>query len=270
VTPGWSNWADRDLFIRALPAGDYALEVQGRTGTGRQPASITYRFQVQPRWYEQLWVLGLVVAALLAVGLVVALWLVRQRTERFLEANRRLEARIAERTHELEDVNRKLAELATEDALTGVANRRALENGLRREWYRCLDQRRPLSVLMIDVDHFKAYNDAHGHLEGDVQLKGIAQRLNQQHDPQRELLARYGGEEFALLLPGVHPAEAVRRAEQIRAAIAASDAGMTVSIGVAGFVPDVQVEPDSLLRRADAALYGAKRAGRNRVQSDAG
>ncbi|MFP5516104.1 MAG: diguanylate cyclase domain-containing protein, partial [Alphaproteobacteria bacterium] len=64
----------------------------------------------------------------------------------------------------------------------------------------------------------------------------------------------------------VHPAEAVRRAEQIRAAIASSDAGMTVSIGVAGFVPDVQVEPDSLLRRADAALYGAKRAGRNRVQ----
>ncbi|KFN45571.1 hypothetical protein N790_09715 [Arenimonas malthae CC-JY-1] len=270
VTPGWSNWADRDLFIRALPAGDYALEVQGRTGTGRQPAGITYRFQVQPRWYEQLWVLGLVATALLAGGLVVALWLVRQRTERFLEANRRLEARIAERTHELEDVNRKLAELATEDALTGVANRRALENGLRREWYRCLDQRRPLSVLMIDVDHFKAYNDAHGHLEGDVQLKGIAQRLNQQHDPQRELLARYGGEEFALLLPGVHPAEAVRRAEQIRAAIASSDAGMTVSIGVAGFVPDVQVEPDSLLRRADAALYGAKRAGRNRVQADAG
>ena len=270
VTPGWSEWADRDLFIRALPAGDYALEVQARTGTGRQPAALTYRFQVLPRWHEQWWVRGLGLLALLGAGVLAALWGVRLRTERFLADNRRLEARIAERTHELEDANRRLAEMATEDALTGVANRRALENGLRREWYRCLDQRRPLSVLMIDVDHFKAYNDAHGHLEGDVQLRGIAQRLARQHDPQRELLARYGGEEFALLLPGVHLSEATRRAEAIRLAIAGSDAGMTVSIGVAGAVPELQAEPDSLLRRADAALYAAKRAGRNRVATDAG
>ena len=270
VTPGWSEWADRDLFIRALPAGDYALQVQARTGTGRQAPDMTYRFRVLPHWYEQWWMQALGVAALLALGVLASLWVVRLRTERFREDNRRLEARIAERTHELEDANRRLAELATEDALTGVANRRALENGLRREWFRCLDQRRPLSVLMIDVDHFKAYNDAHGHLEGDVQLRGIAQRLARQHDPQRELLARYGGEEFALLLPGVHPAEAVRRAEAIRAAIAASDAGMTVSVGVAGAVPELQAEPDSLLRRADAALYAAKRGGRNRVEADAG
>ncbi|GGA81104.1 GGDEF domain-containing protein [Arenimonas soli] len=270
VTPDWSDWADRDLFIRSLPPGDYALEVQARTGTGRQPAAMTYRFRVLPFWYQQWWVQALGGLVVLGLAVTVALWLVRLRTERFLEANRRLEARIAERTHELEDANRRLAELATEDALTGVANRRALENGLRREWYRCLDQRRSLSVLMIDVDHFKAYNDAHGHLEGDVQLRGIAQRLATQHDPQRELLSRYGGEEFALLLPGVHAEEATRRAESIRAAIASSDAGMTVSIGVAGMVPDVQSEPDSLLRRADAALYEAKRAGRNRVATDAG
>jgi diguanylate cyclase (GGDEF)-like protein len=270
VTPGWSDWTDRDLAIRALAAGDYSLEVQARTRNGRQAAAMNYRFRVEPRWYEQWWVIAFGLVALAALAVAATLWAVRQRTERYLAANRRLEARIAERTRELEELNRKLAELVTEDALTGVANRRALENGLRREWYRCLDQRRPLSVLMIDVDHFKAYNDTHGHLEGDVQLRGIAQRLNQQHDPQRELLARYGGEEFALLLPGVHQDEALRRAEQIRAAIASSDAGMTVSIGVAGFVPDVQVEPDALLRRADAALYVAKRSGRNRVAADAG
>ena len=270
VTPEWSAWTDRDLFIRALPAGDYALEVQARTLTGRQPPSMIYRFRVLPRWYEQWWAiaLGLLAVAGLASGLTV--WSVRRRTERYLLENRRLEARIAERTHELEELNRRLAELVTEDALTGVANRRALENGLRREWYRCLDQRRPLSVLMIDVDHFKAYNDAHGHLEGDVQLRRIAQRLAAEHDPQRELLSRYGGEEFALLLPGVHREEAARRAEQIRAAISASDIGMTVSIGVAGFEPDLQADPESLLRRADAALYAAKRGGRNRVETDAG
>ena len=270
VTPDWSRWTDRDLFIRALPAGDYLLEVEARTLNGRQAPSMSYRFRIEPRWYEEWWVLALLLVALGSLAVAATLWAVRQRTERFLAANRRLEARIAERTRELEEVNRQLAELVTEDALTGVSNRRALETGMRREWFRCLDQRRPLSVLMIDVDNFKAYNDAHGHLEGDVQLRGIAQRLSQQHDPQRELLARYGGEEFALLLPGVHQAEAMRRAESIRAAIAASDAGMTVSIGVAGFVPELQADTDSLLRRADAALYAAKRAGRNRVEADAG
>jgi diguanylate cyclase (GGDEF)-like protein len=268
VTPEWSAWTDRDLFIRALPAGDYGLEVQARTRNGRQAATLNYRFQVQRRWYEQWWMIGLGLVAFGALSVAFTLWLIRRRTERYLAANRRLEARIAERTRELEDLNRQLAELVTEDALTGVANRRALESGLRREWFRCLDQRRPLSVLMIDVDHFKAYNDAHGHLEGDVQLRGIAQLLHAQHDPQRELLARYGGEEFALLLPGVHQPEAARRAEALRAVIAGSEAGMTVSVGVAGAVPDVQAEPDSLLRRADAALYAAKRAGRNRVQTD--
>lgn len=112
---------------------------------------------------------------------------------------------------------------------------------------------------MIDVDNFKAYNDAHGYLEGDVQLRGIAQRLSQQHD-QRELLARYGGEEFALLLPGVQQAEAMRRAENIRAAIAASDAGMTVSIGVAGFVPEVQADPTVAPRRQCALRRQTRRA----------
>ena len=212
VTPEWSAWTDRDLFIRALPAGSYSLEVQARTRNGREASTMHYRFDVERRWYEHWWTAALGVVALGALAAAFTLWLVRRRTERYLEANRRLEARIAERTRELEDLNRQLAELVTEDALTGVANRRALETGLRREWFRCLDQRRPLSVLMIDVDHFKAYNDAHGHLEGDVQLRGIAQRLSQQHDPKRELLARYGGEEFALLLPGVHPEEALRRA----------------------------------------------------------
>ena len=149
-----------------------------------------------------------------------------------------------------------------------MANRRALENGLQREWYRCLDQRRPLSVLMIDVDHFKKYNDAHGHLEGDVLLRTIAQHLHSLHDPKRELLARYGGEEFALLLPGVHLEEAIRRAENIRVATAEHIGGTTISIGVAGFIPAMQGDSVNLLRRADAALYRAKRAGRNRIEAD--
>ncbi len=266
----WSAWTDRDLYIRAITPGEYLLQVEARTRSGRIAAPTSYRYKIMPRWHERAWVRGVGVLALLGlVGLLVQEF-VRRRTQRYVEANRKLEARIGERTHELEEVNRKLAELATEDALTGVSNRRALENGLQREWYRCHDQRRPLSALMIDVDHFKKYNDAHGHLEGDVLLRSIAKQLSSLHDPKRELLARYGGEEFALLLPGVHQDEAMRRAEKIRVAMQEHIGETTISIGVAGFVPSMQGDSMSLLRRADAALYRAKRAGRNRVEADTG
>jgi len=265
----WSNWTDRDLYIRAITPGDYLLQVEARTRSGRAAAPTSYRYRILPRWHERWWVRLIGVLVLLGLIALLVQEFVRRRTERYVETNRKLEARIGERTHELEAVNRKLAELATEDALTGVANRRALENGLQREWYRCLDQRRPLSALMIDVDHFKRYNDAHGHLEGDVLLRTIAQHLYAQHDPKRELLARYGGEEFALLLPGVHQDEAVRRAEKIRVAMQEHIGETTISIGVAGFVPTMQGDSMNLLRRADAALYRAKRAGRNRVEGDA-
>jgi diguanylate cyclase (GGDEF)-like protein len=265
----WSAWTDRDLYIRAITPGDYLLQVEARTRSGRRAAPTSYRYRILPRWHERWWVRGLGLLALLGVVALLVQEFVRRRTQRYVEANRQLESRIGERTHELEEVNRKLAELATEDALTGVANRRALENGLQREWYRCHDQRRPLSVLMIDVDHFKKYNDAHGHLEGDILLRSIARQLSALHDPKRELLARYGGEEFALLLPGVHQDEAVRRAEKIRVALHEHIGETTISVGVAGFVPSVQGDSMNLLRRADAALYRAKRAGRNRVEVDA-
>jgi len=266
----WSAWTDRDLYIRAITPGDYLLQVEARTRNGRIAAPASYRYRILPRWHENWWVRALGVLVLLGVIALLVQEFVRRRTQRYVEANRKLEARIGERTHELEEVNRKLAELATEDALTGVSNRRALENGLQREWYRCHDQRRPLSALMIDVDHFKKYNDTHGHLEGDVLLRKIAQQLHGLHDPKRELLARYGGEEFALLLPGVHQDEAVRRAEKIRIALHEHFGETTISIGVAGFVPGMQGDAMGLLRRADAALYRAKRAGRNRVEVDAG
>ena len=267
-TDGWSDWTDRDLYVRALTHGDYVLEVEARTRNGRTAGPVSYRYRVLPQWHERWWVRLLGAIALLALIALLVQEFIRRRTQRYLETNRKLEARIADRTFELEAVNRKLAELATEDALTGVANRRALEQGLQREWYRCLDQRRPLSVLMIDVDHFKRYNDTHGHLEGDVLLRTIAQHLASLHDPKRELLSRYGGEEFALMLPGVHLEEAQRRGEAVREAMHRNVTETTVSIGVAGFVPSVQGEPNSLLRRADAALYRAKRAGRNRVEVD--
>lgn len=268
VSDDWSSWTDRDLFIRPQPPGDYALELEARTRAGREAESITYRFTVLPHWYEILWVRFLILVVAVALVCLLTYWIIRRRVAKYREDNTKLEKRISDRTTELEAVNQRLSELVTEDSLTGVSNRRALEQGLQREWFRCQDQRRPLSALMIDVDHFKQFNDKHGHLEGDVLLREIAQTLKHEHDPKRELLARFGGEEFALLLPGVNLDEALRRAEKIRKRIIEENKIVTVSIGVAGFVPSIQVEQNSLLRRADAALYRAKRAGRNRTEKD--
>ncbi len=264
----WSGWSDRDLFIRAQPPGDYVLELQARTRAGREAEAISYRYTMLPHWYEILWVRLLILLSTLALVFLLTYWIIRRRVAKYREDNLKLEKRISERTIELESLNQKLSELATEDSLTGVLNRRALEQGLQREWYRCLDQRRSLSALMIDVDHFKQFNDKYGHLEGDVLLREIAQTLKSNHDAKRELLARFGGEEFALLLPGVSLDDAVQRADKIRQTVSEHNKNVTVSIGVAGFVPSIQMEQISLLRRADAALYRAKRGGRNRVEKD--
>jgi len=264
----WSAWTDQDLFIRAQAPGDYIFELQARTRAGRMAETISYRYTVLPHWYEILWVRFLILLGGVAAISLFTYWVIRSRIAKYREDNNKLEKRISERTTELESLNQRLSELVIEDPLTGVANRRALEQGLQREWFRCLDQRRPLSALMIDVDHFKQFNDKHGHLEGDVLLREIAQTLKKEHDPKRELLARFGGEEFALLLPGINQEDAVRRADNIRQIMILQNKNVTVSIGVAGFIPSIQAEQSSLLRRADAALYRAKRAGRNRVESD--
>jgi len=271
VGPGntgeWSDWGARDDAVVAAVAGPHVLTVEARTASGRTAAPLVYSYRVLPPWYQQWWARLLALAMSVVAGTLLVREFVRRRTLRYERINRELEARIDERTHELETLNRQLSELATQDALTGVANRRAMEHGLQREWVRGLDRRQPLSVLMIDVDLFKRYNDTHGHLEGDVMLQTIAENLHALHDPERELLARFGGEEFALLLPGTSQNAALMRAETIRAAIQDRVPEITISVGVAGFVPSDGVESIDLLRRADAALYRAKAAGRNRVEA---
>jgi diguanylate cyclase (GGDEF)-like protein len=268
VSANWSAWSDRDLFIRALPPGQYDFELQAKTRAGQTVDPIVYRFEVLPFWYQRLWVKILGLLLILGSIALMSYSFIRARTARYREDNAKLEQRISERTQQLESANQRLSELAIEDPLTGVANRRALEQGLQREWFRCMDQNQCLSAMMIDVDHFKRYNDKHGHLEGDNVLREIAQSLQFEHDSQRELFARFGGEEFALLLPGISLEETLRRAELIRNKISKFPNNITVSIGVAGFVPSLHMEKNSLLRRADAALYRAKRLGRNRVEAD--
>jgi diguanylate cyclase (GGDEF)-like protein len=167
-----------------------------------------------------------------------------------------------------------LRELSSLDGLTGIANRRSFDEVLAREWSRALSEGRPLSLAMADIDHFKGYNDRHGHLAGDACLKQVAQAIDSLANRASDLAARYGGEEFALILPNADArtaAEMAARVVQCVAALAlrhgASDtaATVTVSVGVATRVPSPQAQPSELIAAADAALYQAKEGGRNRV-----
>jgi len=160
------------------------------------------------------------------------------------------------------------------DPLTGVANRRRFDEALHQEWQRAMRDRRPIALLMVDSDAFKAYNDCYGHQAGDEILRRIAHAMRSLLERPADLVARYGGEEFTILLPGTDEAGTRHIAEHVRRVIleeqivhANSAAGfVTVSIGCWSVVPDAGNSPAMLIREADAALYAAKHKGRNRVE----
>jgi len=172
---------------------------------------------------------------------------------------------------------RKLAErrverLAYEDVLTGLANRRRFEHALRTEWRRRVRAALPLSVIALDIDHFKRYNDTFGHVEGDRCLRAVGGSLRPCARRAADVAARLGGEEFWLLLCDTSAEQAARVAEQVRRTVAQLGARdgvcrkVTVSAGVATAAPDRIGSPETLMREADAALYAAKRAGRDCVR----
>jgi diguanylate cyclase (GGDEF)-like protein len=188
-----------------------------------------------------------------------------------------LERKVAERTEELARANDRLERLSVTDALTGLANRRRFEEVLSGEWHRGQRSGTPLALAMIDIDHFKLYNDQYGHVAGDRCLQRVAALLGR-HIGDADLAARYGGEEFAVVMPGTDLDAALRRAQQLRAAVVklaephrlADEQLVTVSVGVAAIVPPAGCDVRDLAEEADAELYRAKRAGRNRVMPQRG
>jgi len=201
---------------------------------------------------------------------------VAQRTRELQEANQRLEKEIDLRRRAEEDLRQSNAELqvlAHTDRLTGVANRNQLDQQLAMEWQRHRREQKPIALLMIDADHFKAYNDCFGHLAGDRCLIRIAEVVQRTCNRPGDLLARFGGEEFVLLLPDTDCQGAVTVAERVQEALehqaiphpkAVVAGRVSVSIGIACQVPDAHNTPQELLASADAALYRAKAGGRNR------
>jgi len=198
-------------------------------------------------WQREVTRLGAIMSGLVLFVLGTALFLAR-------EIGRRARA---------ED---KLEELATTDALTGLRNRRKFDSEIDSEWRRAARQKTPLALLMIDADHFKAYNDTYGHQAGDQVLVGIAICISDSVGRAGDCTARYGGEEFAVLLPGCNAPDAHAVAEKIRLRVqqwSEGPATNTVSIGVASLTPGSSMHWTLLLEAADKALYAAKAGGRN-------
>ncbi len=175
---------------------------------------------------------------------------------------------------ELQASNKKLLQLSQQDPLTGIANRRHFNDFLRHEWQRARREKTYVSLVLLDIDYFKAYNDHYGHQAGDRCLRQVADILGREINRPGDMVARYGGEEFVIVLPNTplegaaHIAESLRRAiekQNIEHLHSPAAAQVTLSMGVAGTSASSSATAESLLRAADRALYKAKRGGRNRV-----
>lgn len=182
---------------------------------------------------------------------------------------------LQESQRQLETLNVQLLQLSSTDGLTGISNRRSFDEQLTIEWRRGTRDNTSLSVVMIDIDFFKRFNDSLGHQKGDEGLKKVAMIVKDTLKRVTDMAARYGGEEFVALLPNTEPDGAMNIAEMIRSSVEkagiehpSSDVSkyVTISLGVASFVPNSAQSPDKLIKAADQALYLAKHAGRNRVE----
>ncbi|GAB5605810.1 diguanylate cyclase [Sideroxyarcus sp. TK5] len=188
-----------------------------------------------------------------------------------------MQRKLVDVTQKLDGANAELLRLSTTDALTGIANRRSLDSFLEREWRRCLRMKKPLALVMMDIDYFKLFNDKYGHQTGDDCLKKVADRIARAAPRGTDLAARFGGEEFTLVLGETDQDGAMWIAERVRQMVAdlkvphyaTGSKFVSISCGVVSVLPDDKVSLEILVKSADAALYQAKRSGRDRVVAGA-
>lgn len=203
---------------------------------------------------------------------------IHQSEVRLQQINQQLAQQVKNHTSELEFRNQELKKLflhATTDKVTGIANRYRLEDFLQREWGNAIRNQISVSVIMIDIDRFKQYNDTYGHQAGDHCLRQVAQTINNTVRRPKDLAARYGGEEFIVVLSDVSPDGAITVAENIRSQVEALaiphtttevNDYVTVSLGVSHTIPTINSQVEGLILAADKALYLAKQKGRDRVE----
>ncbi|MES2018335.1 MAG: diguanylate cyclase [Pseudomonadota bacterium] len=269
------DWVYTDATRRAatytnLDPGTYTFSVKAANNQGLwNDVETSMIVDILPPWYKTWWFrLGL---ALFGMSLLTTAY--QARVKHLTRRQIQLEAMVAARTHELEDSNARLAELSSTDGLTGINNRRGFDAALESEWGRAARNGYPLALAMLDVDHFKAYNDHYGHQAGDQCLRTVADLIAAHGRRTSDLVARYGGEEFALLAPATDAQHAMSIARGICDALAhlalphakSPHGVITISIGVATAMPDEDVSWTTLIEKADRALYQAKQDGRNRA-----
>ena len=305
---GLSNdWIDagqlREAFYTNLPPGTYRFDLRCVNVDGGWSATRSFQFTILPHLYQMLWFRLLSILVIAGYGFLI----VRNRIRGLQERNRVLQglhaqleaqndrlfasqgeleaqneelsdlqaeleaqnAELVESKSTLEQVNLKLQALATTDGLTNLMNHRTFQEELQIEWNRCCDFGQPVSLLLIDVDHFKGFNDEFGHQAGDQVLMEVGDVLRSTVRKD-DLAARYGGEEFAVILRHTSAAEAATVGERFRVAIERNirygDRQVTASIGVSTASPrDIESSPAELIESADIALYTSKHRGRNCV-----
>ncbi len=264
----FSAWGDVTTIVyNVRQPGRFSLEVEATDWRGELSRIEPFRFTVLPPWYRTwwAWTLWILLSAMFMATLILSVS--RWRLARLQAERERLARMVEQRTHELATANRKLRNMANVDGLTGVANRRRLDEYLAEAWQRCGDQGQGLALILIDADHFKRFNDEQGHQAGDEVLREIAGILSGCMRRAEDMIARYGGEEFVAVMPNADAQAAAGLAETMRQRIAESPLGVTASLGVAAARPP-QGSVRDLVERADRALYQAKHGGRNRVGVD--
>jgi len=199
---------------------------------------------------------------------------IRAHTKAYLTQLERDEAfrKLGELQRELQKSNAELQKLTRQDGLTGIANRRSFDDFIRKECLRSARDGTPISLILIDIDFFKLYNDNYGHLKGDECLHKVAETLQRAAQRPADLVARYGGEEFAVILPSTDAVGAIKIADSLRLAIEGLELPhaysplcniVTISMGIASKIASEKESPADLIEMADEALYEAKNAGRN-------
>ena len=267
----WTNTSQHALqFVNLIP-GHYQLEVEAGNGLGTWSGHVAvYTFTILQPWYRTWWFIALCILAPLLVFFAIT----RLRVAGARSRERELIRLVEEKTADLQRANEELLRLSSTDSLTGLANRRTFDRTLEKECARIRRSSAQLSLVLFDVDHFKALNDTLGHQRGDMCLAMLAGEMERVARRSVDLAARFGGEEFAMILPNTGAEGARLIAETVRQAFAdlnlehpASPIAsyLTVSAGVATAAHGVRCSPEKIIAAADQALYAAKRRGRNCV-----
>ncbi len=257
---------------QTLDHGAYTFRLWGRDFAGNISGPVDFHFEVEQAPWKSWWAILLMVLAL-AIGVLIVF---RARVQALRSREEHLSKLVDVRTRELATANETLVGLSYADSLTGIGNRRRFDEVLEAEWRRAIRSGQPLALVLVDIDHFKEFNDDYGHPEGDECLKTVAATISTGLPRSGDSVARYGGDEFAVVLPGTDLEGALVVAEQLRLAIAtledrqgpqAPKPKIEVSCGVGAMTPTASDESRRLLKAADTGLYQAKSEGRNRVGS---